>query len=67
MACFPAGTVSGAPKFAPWRLSRNLSAPAAEFTPAAFSTSISRQPRFLHRFGTMVMKNGVATSKPAAA
>jgi len=40
MACFPAGTVSGAPKSAPWKLSKNWSAPVAAFTPAACCTWI---------------------------
>jgi len=42
MACFPAGTSPARPKFAPWKSSKRWNAPAVEFMPAAFSTSISR-------------------------
>jgi len=40
-ACFPAGTLSGAPKSAPWRSSRSSSRRAAALTAEQFSTPTS--------------------------
>ena len=40
-ACLPAGTVSGAPRFAPWKSSTRSSRTAADHTPAQSATSTS--------------------------